>query len=107
MKHGLDIFLIGRFLFYNKEVFSSYTNFMYFNAQSILVGIIYYILSIFSILFILYVSISLRKTLLGEKIALIGQYSMEIYVIHMLWIKFIVLIPNIVLHNDIYTYTYF
>ena len=43
----------------------------------------------------------------GRYIAVAGRYSLEIYVMHMFLVKFLPVVPDGVMENDIYSYLYF
>ena len=49
----------------------------------------------------------MKGTRAGRILAVVGQYSMEIYVMHMLLVKFILFVPDMVMWEDIFTYSYF
>lgn len=101
------LFIVGRFLFYNEKHFEEYVSFAYSSAKSLLVGMIYYVLSTLSICLVFAIAIWTNRIVGSHYLALVGRYSLEVYVIHMLFVKFVSFVPDIVMSNDVYIYIYF
>lgn len=101
------LFLPGSYWLYHAEYFEEYISFTYSSINSVFIGILYYLLSILSICLILCIALWINETSLGKYIAIIGSYSLEVYVMHMLFVKFMLIVPPVVMDSDIYIYTYF
>ena len=82
-------FLVLALVFFREEEFWAYTRFDYHTVQSVLYGILYYVISAVGVVFLLTIARWLSQCTMGRVCAGIGTYSMDIYVIHMFLIKFI------------------
>ena len=92
---------------YNPLYYNMYLEFHYEDIKAGGMGAVYYLVSLLGILFVFACALLLEKTKLGNAYACIGKRSMEIYVMHMLFIKFIVVVPPQLYGNDsIWTYVY-
>lgn len=103
------IFIMGSYWLYNEEYFDNYVSFTYDSVNSMFMGILYYALSIISIYMIICLAVCVNKIIpfLGECLAIVGCYSLEIYVMHMFFIKIFPIIPPAVMNNNISIYVYF
>lgn len=75
--------------FVSEDAASRYTNFLYDSLPGVLCGLLYYGISAVGVTFVMVLSHYAAKTPVGNAIAQIGTYSMDIYVIHMFLIKFV------------------
>lgn len=82
-------FILSVHFLYNDRFFIAYSQFAYHNVEEILMGIIYYIISVIGILSCILLSQILLNFTVGRKMKYIGQASADIYVMHMLLIKFL------------------
>lgn len=96
-KCGIDKVLIGAALLFpwlaatifRDDLFWQYTDFRYEHPTAILYGVLCYIISGLGIVLIFTIARGLSRCHLKNICAEIGKYSMDIYVVHMLLIKFI------------------
>lgn len=96
-ERGLDRILMGASLLfpllaaavYRGDLFWQYTDFRYDSAAAVLYGILCYIISGLGIVLIFTIAHGLSRCRLKKSCAEIDRYSMDIYVVHMLLIKFI------------------
>lgn len=95
------IFPIVCLMVNKNKYYNIYLEFKYSDLQSIMVGITYYFISLMGILFIFELSTLLGKTKLKHELIDCGRYSLEIYVMHMFFIKFIVFIPLNIIKNNV------
>lgn len=92
---------------YNPLYYNMYLEFGYSSFKAVGMGIVYYLVSLLGIIFVFECAFLLNKTRLGDACAYLGKHSMEIYVMHMLFIKFIVFVPQQMYgSNTIWTYMY-
>ena len=101
------LFIPMAVMLFQEEPFAEYISCSYSNVENLCFGILYYAVSAVSIGLVLYISelISARKV--GRYIAMAGRYSLEIYVMHMFAVKFIPIVPSLILENSVYEYLYF
>ena len=95
------IFPVLCVLFYNTTYYNAYLFFDYTNLKEIIAGFIYYLFSLLAITFILSLSAILCRIKRNAPILLVSQYSLEIYVCHMFFVKFIVLPTDAIANNII------
>ena len=76
-------------LCYREDYFMQYARAEYQNTVSVLIGLAYYLIGGIGVIFLLTISKWLTKSPVGNLLAEVGTYSMDIYVIHMFLIKFI------------------
>lgn len=101
------VFPILYIIMFDPIYFKIYLEFDYDGLKSMLIGGGYYIISLFGVSLVLLVSFYIQKLKFGRWIAEMGKYSMEVYVMHMIFIKFLVYIPAKMYENEsIFTYLY-
>lgn len=96
-ERGLDRILMGASLLFpllaaavfRDDLFWQYTDFRYDSAVAVLYGILCCIISGLGIMLIFTIARGLSRCRLKKGCVEIGRYSMDIYVVHMLLIKFI------------------
>lgn len=87
---------------YLEPYFTNYISFHYTSGIDVLVGIGYYLISVWGICFII-----LAAHYIPGVLSEIGKYSIHIYVIHMFMIKFIFYAPAVIRkHSWIYLWIY-
>lgn len=101
------LFIIGGRSLIKEEYLSAYLNFAYADLSDMRGGFYCYFFSILAICLALTVGMYMKRKRIGRLMAAVGQYSMEIYVMHMLLVKFILFAPDAVMEKDIYIYSYF
>ena len=94
------LFPILAIVFYREEYFQQYVVCSYNGLNSLIWGVGYYIISALSILLVMAISRGVENIKIGKAIAQFGQYSMEIYVIHMFFVKFLPLLPNGIIESS-------
>lgn len=94
------IFIILCLYTYNDFFGERYFEFKYDTLESVLVGGWYYVLSIMAIITVLWISVKMNNLRCGKILAIMGEYSMEVYVMHMFFVKFMVSVPNGLYNNE-------
>lgn len=86
----------------NDKYYNMYLEFKYSSILSIVVGIAYYLVSLLGIVFIFLISSLLERCKLGQIFINLGIHSLEIYVMHMFFIKFVIIIPLDIVKTNIF-----
>ena len=94
-------------LTYRERYFNAYSQFKYDDLQSVLAGSFYFVLSCMSLCLMMWISGQVEKLAGGKWLALVGGYSMEIYVMHMFGVKFMRIVPDSISGNSILIYIYY
>lgn len=98
---GLSIFL------YEEKTAEIYSNFLYTNAHEAIIGMLYYMISFLGIWCLYQWSVYIAKLdFLKKKICIIGKNSLDIYVTHMLMIKFFFIMPGVIQQNKLVAHIY-
>lgn len=101
---SLIIFLICSNVLYNNVFFDEYSTFSYTSWENVLVGVLYYGISFLGVIGVFALTHWKKPVFLRRLVCAIGQSSMDIYVIHMLLIKFIFWRPDF--SNEYLLYLY-
>lgn len=101
------LFIPMAILMYREESFTEYLFCTYSNAENIVMGGIYYLISILAVILVIWISSFLKRVTIGGYIAEAGRYSLEIYVMHMFAVKFLPIVPSGIMGNDVFLYLYF
>lgn len=107
---GNVIFYTMATFLYKTKIFVDYTTYSYESIEDIAGGILCYAVSFIGIWAVLEVAGYLKKIRIVERIlSVIGQYSIDIYVIHMFLIKIVFFMPTMLQENKIWgnIYIYF
>ena len=91
---SLIMFLIFSNTLYDNTFFEEYSTFSYHSWKSVLIGVLYYGISLSGIIGVFALTHWKEPKILRRLVCAIGQSSMDIYVIHMLLIKFICWKPS-------------
>ena len=73
--------------------------FAYDSIKSILVAMVYYGVSMCAILFTLLVARKIQASKLGGFLADIGEYTLDVYVIHMFFVRFVDQVSKIMIED--------
>lgn len=101
------LFMVSSIFLYEKKSAEIYSNFLYTNAHEAIIGVLYYMISFLGIWCLYQWSVYTAKfDFLKKKICIIGKNSLDIYVIHMMMIKFLFIMPGAVRHNKLAAHIY-
>ena len=101
------LFIPMAILLYREEPFTEYLSCAYSSAENVVMGEIYYLISTLAVILVIWMASSLKSVAVGGYIAEAGRYSLEIYVMHMLMVKFLPIVPAGVMESAALPYLYF
>ena len=91
---SLILFLVLSNILYDNGLFKEYATFSYHSWRSIFIGVLYYGVSLSGIIGVFALTHWKKPKAIRNLVCAVGQSSMDIYVIHMLLIKFIFWSPS-------------
>ena len=101
------IYIPMGYILFHEGYFTEYITFTYSSVKSVWMGVLYYVVSLMAVVAVILISGYLAAITVGKYVAVIGRYSMEVYVMHMLMVKFLLVVPEFIWENNLYIYLYF
>ncbi|MBD5486921.1 MAG: acyltransferase [Lachnospiraceae bacterium] len=99
---GTVVFILASVFLYEEKMAKVYSEFLYTNLPEIAIGVVYYAISSLGIWCLYEWSGYIAKIdRLKEKMCMVGRRSIDIYVAHMLVIKFFFFIPRLIQQSKI------
>lgn len=85
---SVSVFIFASEILYHESYFSVYGTFGYSTLKETGFGLLYYVISLLGVISIIGISANIRNGMVEKLFVYVGRYSMDIYVIHMFFIRF-------------------